>query len=110
MCSAECGPGSTTRTRTCTNPKPEYGGKNCTVQGLGKATEIKDCQVKPCPVDGKWGPWTEWGECTKECGGGTETRTRVCTEPKHGGKPCGGLSSDTQPCNTDPCPSEYHFL
>lgn len=38
-CSATCGSGSKTRTRTCTDPKPAHGGKKC----VGVSVEVGDC-------------------------------------------------------------------
>ena len=40
-CSASCGGG--TQTRTCTNPEPAYGGKDC------KGESARDCNTDPCP-------------------------------------------------------------
>ena len=44
-CSKTCGMGTQTRTRTCTNPKPQHGGKNCQQDLL----ESRSCKVKYCP-------------------------------------------------------------
>ena len=44
QCSAECGDGTQTRTRTCTNPAPANGGADC----VGEASESKDCKLKEC--------------------------------------------------------------
>lgn len=57
------------------------------------------------PVDCKVSEWSDWGACSKECGGGTQSRTRTVTTPAaNGGTPCPTLS-DTQPCNTQDCPT-----
>jgi len=43
------------------------------------------------------------------CDGGTQTRSRACTNPPaaHGGKPCLGLKEMTQECNEDVfCPGK----
>ena len=42
-----CGGGESMRTRQCTNPSPEFGGKDCS--SLGKSTEIMKCKNDPCP-------------------------------------------------------------
>lgn len=56
------------------------------------------------PVDCVVGPWSSWGTCSMSCGGGTQTRTRsVTTPPANGGAACPQLS-ETQSCNTQPCP------
>ncbi len=46
MCSVTCGDGGiTTRTRSCTNPSPLNGGKDCP----DNATEPKSCSAAACP-------------------------------------------------------------
>lgn len=44
-CSATCGGGIQNRSRTCTNPPPAYGGKDC----LGANQELQSCNQNPCP-------------------------------------------------------------
>ena len=46
-CSKDCENGMRTRTRTCTNPSPQYGGKDCT--GLGDTEQEEDCNTQNCP-------------------------------------------------------------
>lgn len=46
-CSATCGGGIQERSRTCTNPKPQNGGKDCAL--LGPAAETQSCNSQPCP-------------------------------------------------------------
>ena len=47
--------------------------------------------------------WGNWSECSVTCDGGTQTRSRSCTNPPpaHGGKACVGLKKMTQDCNKD---------
>ena len=60
--------------------------------------------MPPVGVDCVMGDWGEWSACSKNCGGGTQTRNRIAiTQPNAGGKACGDLV-ETKPCNTDPCP------
>ena len=101
-CSADCGEGTQTRTRTCTNPAPANGGADC----VGDATETQDCNTNPCEVDGGWSAFGAWSTCSADCGGGTQTRTRTCTNPApaNGGAECYGNRKNTQTCNTNPCP------
>ena len=40
-----CGGGSQNRSRTCTNPVPQYGGADC----VGFAGENQDCNTHNCP-------------------------------------------------------------
>ena len=44
-CSVTCGKGSIFRLRSCTNPAPQHGGKNC----QGVPFERQECQNNQCP-------------------------------------------------------------
>lgn len=44
-CSVSCSLGTQSRSRTCTNPPPTFGGKDC----VGKSDETKSCNKGPCP-------------------------------------------------------------
>lgn len=46
-CTVTCGGGESIRTRQCTNPSPEFGGKDCSY--LGASTETLKCRNDPCP-------------------------------------------------------------
>ena len=43
-CSRSCGGGVKTHSRTCTNPEPAFGGKEC----QGPSTESTSCNTNPC--------------------------------------------------------------
>jgi hypothetical protein len=49
-CTLSCGGGTHTRTRTCDNPKPDYGGTNCSDTNVD--FEIQLCNTQPCPPIG----------------------------------------------------------
>eukprot|EP00121_Abeoforma_whisleri_P015434 Awhi_evm1s14222 len=102
-CSASCGGGKQTRERTCTNPSPANGGKNC----VGESSEEKACNTDACvvPRDGGWTQWSPYNPCSASCGGGKQTRERTCTNPSpaNGGKNCVGENSEEKACNTDAC-------
>uniref|UniRef100_A0A8C8MI73 Thrombospondin 1b n=1 Tax=Oncorhynchus tshawytscha TaxID=74940 RepID=A0A8C8MI73_ONCTS len=101
-CSVTCGAGVITRIRLCNSPTPQLGGKDC--QGEGRQTE--KCTKSPCPINGNWGPWSLWDTCSSTCGGGAQTRKRLCNDPapKYGGKECQGDSKASQLCNRNACP------
>jgi len=46
-CSASCGAGQMTASRTCTNPKPANGGAEC----VGQSVLSKECNKSDCQVD-----------------------------------------------------------
>jgi hypothetical protein len=124
-CSATCGGG--TQTRTCTNPAPQFGGANCigdtsqscntqacagncpTSCGLPESQVpngqggIKSCAATtPCPINGHW---TDWGQCSATCGGGTQLRYCTNPEPQYGGADCSLLDGGnySRSCNTQSC-------
>jgi len=37
---------------------------------------------KPQSVDGQWGRWSEWRDCSRTCGGGVEASARQCDSPR----------------------------
>lgn len=46
-CSRSCGAGVKERSRDCTSPAPQYGGKNCSA--FGAAKETVHCNLLQCP-------------------------------------------------------------
>ncbi|MGH0186019.1 UNVERIFIED_CONTAM: hypothetical protein FKN15_020577 [Acipenser sinensis] len=59
----------------------------------------------PQSLDGGWGPWSIWGECSRTCGGGVSSSVRHCDSPapSGGGKYCLGERKRYRSCNTDAC-------
>ncbi|XP_022110885.1 sushi, von Willebrand factor type A, EGF and pentraxin domain-containing protein 1-like [Acanthaster planci] len=97
-----------------TDSSPCDNGGTC-VDGIGTFTcqcplgfSGQVCELKR--VDGRWSEWTEWSECSRSCEGGTQTHHRSCTNPRpaYGGSTCVGPTSESQQCNTGPCPSCRH--
>ena len=76
-----------------------------------KVTKCSSLEMSPTShisVDGKWSEYGDWSNCSKNCGNGTQTRSRTCTNPApaYKGKVCEGEYDQEQPCNVDPCPGE----
>ena len=59
-------------------------------------------------VDGGWSEWEEETECSADCGGGTVTKTRNCSNPSPscGGRGCQGDDITNTSCNTHCCPGK----
>jgi len=61
--------------------------------------------ITKAPINGDWSGWSSYGSCSVSCGGGTQSRTRTCTNPsaQYGGAACSGSASESQSCNTNQC-------
>lgn len=64
--------------------------------------ETLDCNQQECP---RWGKWTEYGECSADCGGGVQTRYRQCEYGVSGQIGCSGSTMETISCNENECKS-----
>ncbi|KAK3092507.1 hypothetical protein FSP39_003791 [Pinctada imbricata] len=102
-CSVTCGGGNQYKSRSCSSPSPRYGGSQCS----GSGRKSRQCSTNPCPIDGGWADWGSYSACSVTCGGGTQSRSRTCTNPtpQHNGKECSGKDTVSQPCNTQECPN-----
>ena len=60
-------------------------------------------------VNGGYTDFGSWSECSAECGEGTQTRSRTCTNPApaNGGSDCVGEASQTRPCKERDCPGIF---
>ena len=79
---------------------------------LSNFTKIQSNQLKYSSTgDGSWARWKAWSSCSATCAGGTQSRSRTCTNPPpiHGGKYCPGSSEQTQSCNNQPCPGKANL-
>jgi Spondin-like TSP1 domain/Thrombospondin type 1 domain len=101
-CSAECGPGQQTKTRSIL-AQPANGGVACPPSS--QLTEMQLCNDKPCAAkDCVLTQWSEWSACSKTCGGGSQSRTRqVATPAANGGAPCDSNQREERACNTAAC-------
>ena len=104
-CTATCGGGTRTKTRECNDPPPEFDGADC--QGL--SNKELECNTHKCPIDGNWGAWGTWSECSATCGGGIQTKTRECNDPppEFNGADCPGTNMRESGCNTQKCAGTF---
>ncbi|KAJ8042331.1 Hemicentin-1 [Holothuria leucospilota] len=106
-CSVTCGFGTSSRNRTCSDPAPASGGRDCPGSLIvNNFYQEEDCmELLECPVDGGWTEWSAWTNCSELCGGGYEMRNRSCTNPAPSstGQDCEGNSTNLKICNAQPC-------
>ncbi|XP_032395179.1 A disintegrin and metalloproteinase with thrombospondin motifs 6 isoform X2 [Etheostoma spectabile] len=97
--------------RCVTNSIPAAEGTLCQTGSIDKGWcyqgECVAFGTWPQSVDGGWGPWSTWGECSRTCGGGVSSSMRHCDSPapSGGGKYCLGERKRYRSCNTDACPA-----
>jgi hypothetical protein len=97
-CSVTCGGGTQKRGRPVTT-QPQHGGQKCQ-----HTSESQACGQDKCPVHCKVSAWSEWGSCSKTCGGGVSKRSRsVVVKPEYGGTICPDLDA-TSSCKRQQCP------
>ena len=67
-------------------------------------------------VDGGWGEWGDWEQCSLSCGEGVQSRHRLCDSPApfsgadniwHDCTEDGSSGTESRACNEDPCQSKY---
>ncbi|CDQ94188.1 unnamed protein product [Oncorhynchus mykiss] len=93
--------------RCVTNSIPAAEGTLCQTGSIEKGWCYQgECVIFgtwPQSVDGGWGPWSSWGECSRTCGGGVSSSMRHCDSPapSGGGKYCLGERKRYRSCNTD---------
>ncbi|NWJ04932.1 ATS15 metalloproteinase, partial [Crypturellus undulatus] len=56
-------------------------------------------------VDGAWGKWAPYGQCSRTCGGGVQLARRECNAPTPagGGSYCEGVRVKYRSCSLEPC-------
>ncbi|XP_032010671.1 ADAMTS-like protein 4 isoform X3 [Hylobates moloch] len=84
-CSAECGTGIQRRSVVCLGSGAAFGpGQGEAGAGTGQSCppgsrppDMRACSLGPCERTWRWytGPW---GECSSECGSGTQRRDIIC--------------------------------
>lgn len=78
----------------------------CNKNNNNTCSDLSDKNILVISVDGYFGGWSNWTDCSKTCENGTQQRTRLCIFDKlapHGNN-CSGVDTDTQTCNPQLCP------
>ena len=97
-CTASCGNGTQTRSRSITT-SPAHGGVACP-----NLQEDRACSTQACPVHCAVSDFGAPSACSQSCGPGVQTRSRtVLVNASHGGTPCPTLVNVTS-CTHGPCP------
>ncbi|XP_071450094.1 A disintegrin and metalloproteinase with thrombospondin motifs 7-like [Hetaerina americana] len=110
----ECTSGLTCDSLNCEKPNSESCHHTNIVPAPGtKCGENKWCYQMKCisvgerpgAVDGGWGEWQPWSECSRTCGTGVSSMERICNNPRpqHGGRYCIGERVHYKICNHVPC-------
>ena len=111
-CDKTCGGGRRIRSRSCTNPPPQFGGSDCNMLGPLQQSEI--CNLNKCPVHGNYSNWSLWSPCSVTCGVGTVERQRYCTNPppSPNGRNCDdqGPSTEKKSCELVECTGKLLFI
>jgi hypothetical protein len=96
-CSATCGSGTHTRSRTATTDAA-CGGTPCPT-----LSDSATCSTAACATDCQLSMWSNWSTCSQTCGTGEQRRTRsVVVPPANGGAACGALT-ESQNCTQPAC-------
>lgn len=95
-----------------TQLRPPSPGTHCGKHQWCQNQQCVSIEDLPASVDGGWGNWTDWTNCSRICGGGVSIQTRQCDNPipEHGGLFCIGERIRYEICNQQPCdPDELSF-
>jgi len=102
-CSAECGGGIQTRSRSIIS-EAKYGGESC-----GELQQTQACNSGNCDSDCELSDWTDWTSCSKGCDTGFQKRKRNVLKQARGTGECpppGMMKEELQRCNTQTCPND----
>ncbi|XP_063167048.1 A disintegrin and metalloproteinase with thrombospondin motifs 15 [Candoia aspera] len=70
-----------------------------------KGACVERHNISKYQVDGSWGKWAPYGQCSRTCGGGVQLAKRQCNNPPpaNEGKYCEGVRVKYRSCGLDPC-------
>merc|ERR1719387_3293262 len=106
-CSVACGGGTQQLTRTVIIQA--VGGAACPPLSMDE-----ECNTDVCPTDCELSYWSECSGCSKECGGGFQSRERTVLVPAEGQGACptedSELRLEWKECNEHECEPEGETL
>uniref|UniRef100_A0A3P9AP56 Adhesion G protein-coupled receptor B1a n=1 Tax=Esox lucius TaxID=8010 RepID=A0A3P9AP56_ESOLU len=92
-------------------PPPQLTlGDGCYRNGVYLENCLLGARNGHCLLLGGWSVWTEWAECSSNCGGGIQTRSRTCQSPPEDSYLCEGVVEEGQPCNLQTCNGQARHL
>lgn len=70
-----------------------------------KGNCVQKNEAQPKHINGGWGPWSGYSDCSLPCDGGVQHSKRECNNPtpQNGGKYCIGNRKKYRSCNTFNC-------
>ncbi|XP_033505119.1 papilin b, proteoglycan-like sulfated glycoprotein [Epinephelus lanceolatus] len=107
VCSVTCGEGQQTREVTCVGARGEHLPERA-CSGLARPASVQTCRRPACHTYITWHV-TDYGLCTRSCGGGVRERRVGCFDTDLNPYPedqCGPASKpvSVETCNAQPCP------
>eukprot|EP00931_Biecheleriopsis_adriatica_P068777 TRINITY_DN4268_c1_g1_i1.p1 TRINITY_DN4268_c1_g1~~TRINITY_DN4268_c1_g1_i1.p1 ORF type:complete len:2284 (+),score=382.55 TRINITY_DN4268_c1_g1_i1:32-6853(+) len=100
-CPVACGGGQQQRSRSLT------GNANCRPMALVDLKELRACNTDSCDLAESChlSEWSEWDECSQECGTGVSTRSRhIDQAAANGGQNCVAALKEMKDCVIKSCP------
>lgn len=89
----------------CKTKGPPADGTSCGTNKWCFKGECVEIGTRPGAVNGEWGEWNSWTECSRTCGGGASYIERQCDNPRpaNSGRYCVGKRRRYRLCNVEPC-------
>ena len=86
----------------------EEGGQDpdtvAAVAAAARAAQVVAAGATKQAVHCQMSPWSEWGSCSDQCGGGKQSKTRsVVVQAAHDGQACPSALEEQQLCNAHAC-------
>nr|XP_019946681.1 PREDICTED: brain-specific angiogenesis inhibitor 1-like [Paralichthys olivaceus] len=97
----------------CWEPPPQLSeGDSCYHNGVYLENCLPSVKEsgKDAEINGGWSVWGVWAQCSSECGGGIQTRTRTCQSPPEESYLCEGVVEEGRPCNSRACTGKGRHL